>query len=377
MNHKLINTTSLESLFELIDKTIKNNFNPTLAFIYLSVSYDLEYLVKRLKRYSFLVIGSTTVGEIYADEINGVQVKDKSITCMLVDIKVDSFALKIKNIEDNSYYKTGIKLGEWSKKQFDNVALLTLTAGLAFDNESFINGIQKKVTYLFGAAAGDDNTFKDTYIFSNNKLTKSGALVVAFDQDRVEILNSRGFGWSGIGTKRVVTKSKRNIVYTIDDKPAIDFYKEYLSITEDDMPNMGADYPLEVELPDGQIVYRAAISIDEKDGSLLFYGHINEGSRVRISAPMGEMVIEEVKKSIESALEKRSQYRAELTMIFPCAAHKSLLGTQKIKEIEAAYSATKNSPLIGFYAYGEISSTDDTNAFHNETFVTVQLREKS
>ena len=377
MNHKLINTTSIQSLFKLIDETINNNFNPTLAFIYLSVEYDLKYLVKRLKHYPFLVIGSTTVGEIYADEVHGVQVKDKSITCMLVDINVDSFALNIKNVKDDNYYKTGTKLGKWAGKQFDNVALLALTAGLRFDNESFINGIQKKVTYLFGAAAGDDNTFKNTYVFSNNKLTKSGALIIAFDQDKIELVNTRGFGWSGIGTKRVVTKSNKNIVYTIDDRPAVDFYKEYLNITEDDMPSMGVNYPLEVELLNGQIVYRAAISIDETDGSLLFSGHINEGSRVRISAPIGEMVIDEVKKSIESALEKRNQYRAELTMIFPCAAHKLLLGTQKIKEIEAVYRATQNTPLIGFYAYGEISSTDGANAFHNETFVTVQLREKS
>ena len=377
MNHKLINTTSIQSLFKLIDETINNNFKPTLAFIYLSVEYDLKSLVKRLKHYPFLVIGSTTVGEIYADEVHGVQVKDKSITCMLVDINVDSFALNIKNIKDDNYYKIGTKLGKWVRKQFDNVALLALTAGLRFDNESFINGIQKKVTYLFGAAAGDDNTFKNTYVFSNNKLTKSGALIIAFDQDKIELVNTRGFGWSGIGTKRVVTKSNKNILYTIDDKSAVDFYKEYLNITEEDMPSMGVNYPLEVELLDGQIVYRAAISINETDGSLLFSGHINEGSRVRISAPVGEMVIEEVQKSIESALEKRNQYRAELTMIFPCAAHKSLLGTQKIKEIEAVYRATQNTPLIGFYAYGEISSTDDANAFHNETFVTVQLREKS
>ncbi len=377
MNHKLINSSSIKSLIKMIDDTIKNSFTPTLAFIYLSVKYDLEYLSKKLKKYPFVIVGATTVGEIYADEIHGVQVKDKSIVCMLVDFDKSTFRVNIKETKENDDYTLGLKMAQWSKKQFIHPALFILTSGLAFDNESYIKGLQTEVKHLFGASAGDDRLFKDTYVFSNKKLIRSGALVLAFNQDKIDIINSRGFGWSGIGTQRVVTKSIKNIVYTIDDKPAINFYKEYLNITEHDMPNMGVDYPLEVLLSNGQIIYRAAIHINEEEGSLLFAGHVKEGSKVRISAPIGELVIDEIENSINTVLKEKNQYAPDLTLIFPCAAHKAFLGKQSIKEIEAAYIASKSTPLIGFYAYGEISSSDSNNAFHNETFVAVQLREKS
>jgi hypothetical protein len=93
MQHKLINTYSINQLILEIDKHLKNSFSPTLAFIYTSVSYDLEQLNLRLQKYTFLIIGATTVGEIYADNLNGVNTKDKSITCMLLNINALALAL--------------------------------------------------------------------------------------------------------------------------------------------------------------------------------------------------------------------------------------------------------------------------------------------
>jgi len=376
MRHNIINTNSIEKLIEDIDNNILNNFTPTLAFIYSSVYYNIPILAKKLQKYNFFIVGASTVGEIYADN-NITEVKDETITCMLVELDKSAFALKVKNLnKSEDYYKLGVKMATWSRKQFSNPAILTITSGLYFDNDTYLKGLQTRVDYLFGAAAGDDNLFKNTYTFSQKKTTLSGALVLAIDRDKIDIVSSRGFGWSGIGTQRVVTKSIKNIVYTIDDKPAVTFYKEYLNITQDDMPGMGVDYPLEVQHLNGQVVYRAAVYINQKDGSLIFSGHVEENSKVRISAPIGEQVIEHVEKSVLNSLSEKENFKADITLVFPCAAHKNLLGSYGKKEIEAVYSASKNAPLIGFYAYGEIASSKESNAFHNETFVTVQLREK-
>ena len=377
MRHKIINTNSIGKLIERIDDNIVNNFKPTLAFVYVSVHYSIPNLVKKLEKYDFFIVGASTVGEIYADSHHSTEVKNKTITCMLVELDKSAFALKVKDVNKHEdYYKLGSKMAKWSKKHFSNPAILTITSGLHFDNDTYLKGLQTKIDYLFGAAAGDDNMFQNTYAFSGKKVTLSGALVLAIDRDKIDIISSRGFGWSGIGTERLVTKSIKNVVYTIDDKPAVNFYQEYLNITQEDMPGMGVDYPLEVQLANGQIVYRAAIHINQEDGSLVFSGHVEESSKVRISAPIGERIIEHVEESIVEALSKEDGFKADVTLIFPCAAHKNLLGSYGKKEIEAVYHATQNAPLIGFYAYGEIASTNQSNAFHNETFVTVQLREK-
>jgi hypothetical protein len=374
MKHKLISIDSIELLIKGIDETIKDDFMPTLAFVYVSVDYDIKYLVKLLSKYTFMVVGSSTAGEIYADNTVGIHTKEKSLTCMLVNMDASAFALKLKRNKDNKFFNLGKKIGTWVDNKFSNVSLLTITAGLDFDNESYVNGIQEKHKDVFGALSADDRKFKGTYVFSNKKIVKDGALALAIDKDKIDIVLSQGFGWSGIGIQRVVTKSDKNIVYTIDDKPAIEFYTEYLNITSDDMPCMGIDFPMEVISQENEIVNRAVLDIND-DGSLVCAGHVKEGSRVKISIPIGLKVIDTIIESIEKKVNS-SMFNADITLLFPCTAHKNLLGSIGVKEIEAVFNTTNRTPLIGFYTYGEFSSFYSSSAFHNETFVTIQMREK-
>jgi len=375
MEHKLIGVDSIDNLINEIDETIKQNFYPTLVFIYLSVEYDLERLLKKLKKYKFIVVGSTTVGEIYADDNYGIVMTDKKITCMLTNLNQYAFKIKMKKLKEDSPLDLGKKIGKWTNECFNNSALLTLTAGLTFDNESYINGLQKKIEFFFGAVAGDDRLLQGTYVFSNKKIISNGVLGLAIDREQIDIVASRGFGWSGIGTQSVVTKSDKNLVNTIDDKSAVEFYNNYLNIKPSEVLTKGADYPMEVLLENGQIVYRAPLSFND-DGSLLFAGHVPKGAKVRISAPIGEAVVDRVADSIRRSLLKKENYSADLVLLFPCTSHKELLGKFAINEIMVAYQITNQAPLIGFYAYGEISSSSQSNAFHNQTFVTIQFSER-
>jgi hypothetical protein len=375
MKHELISTYSIDLLIKGIDKSIHNGFLPTLAFIYVSVDHDIKYLVKQLSKYKFIIVGSSTAGEIYADKKNGVHTKEGSLTCMLTNLDSSAFALKLKKNKKNDFFNLGNKIGTWVNKKFSNASLLTITAGLDFDNESYLNGIKEEHEDIFGALAGDDRKFKETYIFSRNKMIKDGVLALAIDKDKIDILLSQGFGWSGIGIQRVVTKSEKNIVYTIDDKPAIEFYTEYLNITSNDMPSMGIDFPMEVISQEDEIVNRAVLDIND-DGSLVCAGHVKEGSRVKISIPIGLKVIDHVIESIQNIVDRVKIENPDLTLLFPCTAHKNLLGTLGVNEIEAVFNITQNRPLIGFYAYGEFSSFYSSSAFHNETFIAIQMKEK-
>jgi len=374
MKHSLISSDSIESFIEKIDDSIKNSFTPTLAFMYISIDYDIKQLVKEISKYKFIIVGSSSSGEIYADSKIGVHTKNGTLTCMLVNMDASAFSIKLKKNKDNDFVNLGRKIGKWVDEKFLNASLLTITAGLDFDNESYLKGIQSKHKDIFGGAAADDRKFKGTYVFSQNKIVRDGLLALAIDKNKIEIVPSQGFGWTGIGIQRVVTKSKKNLVYTIDDKPAIEFYTEYLNITSDDMPCMGIDFPMEVISQDGEIVNRAVVDIN-KDGSLLCAGHVKEGSRVKISIPIGLKVIDNVIESIQETLSIKN-ITSDLVLVFPCTAHNELFGSLGIEEIESVFNITKKRPLIGFYTYGEFSSFSSSSAFHNETFVTIQMREK-
>ena len=378
MKNMIISAYSIDSLLKKIETAIREGFNPSIAFIYSSIQHNIKKMVVGLEKYQFIVMGSTTVGEIFANEDLGVNEVDGTIVAMLLDINPKSFAFKFSSLEnETSYFQMGKNIGTWAKYKFENPAIITITSGLDFDNDAYAQGIiNQGVEYVFGGSAGDDMRLKETFVFSKDNFSNHGLLTLALDREKIDIVGSRAFGWIGIGKDRIVTKAEQNIVYEVDGNPAIDFYKDYLNIVDnEDIPTIGIEYPLEVTMKSGMVVYRAVLGIDEEKKALIFAGHVEEKSKIRISAPQGEGIIRYVGESIESSLEENPNFKPDIGLIFPCCSRKQVLGNLAVKEIELAYKSSK-VPLIGFYAYGEIGAFPGGDAFHNETFVTALLSEK-
>ena len=378
MKNIIVDAYSIESLLKKIDIIIKKGFKPSLTFIYSSSKHNIKKLVVGLEHYSFIVMGATTAGEIFANEKLGANEVDETIVAMLIEVNPLSIAFKFSSLEnDESYFKMGNNIGIWAKNRFKNPAIITITSGLNFDNDAYTQGIvHQNVKYIFGGSAGDDMELKETFVFSKENFSNHGIITLAIDRDKINIVGSRAFGWAGIGKERIVTKAEQNIVYEVDGKPAIDFYKDYLNISADEsIPLIGIEYPLEVTMKSGLVVYRAVLGIDEEKKALIFAGHVEEKSKVRISAPQGEAIIKHVGESITNSLGEDLDFKPEIGLVFPCCSRKQVLGNLAVKEIELAYKTAK-VPLIGFYAYGEIGAYPGGYAFHNETFVTALLSEK-
>jgi len=370
-----IQAKSIKNLIKQINEQLDNGFSPSLAFIYASPLFNIEKLAKKIAKYEFIIMGATTAGEVYANPVDGVHEFEGKIVCMLIETNLSALAMTVVEVEEDSYV-VGEHIGLWAKSYFSNVAIITLTSGLTFDNDAYTQGIVSKgVEYAFGGAAGDNFVLEETIVFSNTIVSNRGVLALAIDRSKIDILGSRAFGWGGIGKERIVTKSIKNVVYEIDDSPAINFYKRYLDITSEDMPQMGLEYPLEVTRRSGEVIYRAVLAIDEENGSLIFAGHVEEKARVRISAPRGKSIIQDVQKSTEEVLTENPHFKPELALVFPCCSRKQILGHLTHLEIEAVVKSA-NVPLIGFFAYGEIGAFPGGYGFHNETFVTVFLEEK-
>ena len=375
MKNVIIDSYSIKDLIGQINKEIQNGLNPTIAFIYTSVKHDVRKIVAELSSYNFMIFGATSVGEIFANEKLGVNEVEGSIVCMLVETNSEAFALKFTHVEKDRYFNAGEDIAIWAKSKFEDPAIITVTSGLIFDNEAYVKGIlSKDIIYAFGGVAGDDLLLKDTYVFTGDDFSKHGIVALAIDRNKIDVFGSRAFGWKGISKERIVTKADKNIVYEIDNQPAIEFYKKYLYVTNDDMPQTGIEYPLEVKLRNGHIVYRAVLGINDEDGSLIFAGHVEEKARVRISAPKGREIIQYVSESINKTLTEK-ELKPDIALVFPCCSRKQVLGSFTIKEIEAAYNAAQ-TPLVGCFVYGEIGAFPGGDGFHNETFVTAFLKEK-
>ena len=375
MKSKIINAYSIRDLIEQIDHNLEKGFQPSLSFIYTSISYDIRQLITELNKYPFFVFGATSVGEVFANKKLGANEVEESIVCMLIEVDPSAIAFKLLPVEGAEYKEVGKQVGEWAKSQFEDTTIITATGGLLFDNDAYTQGILSSgIIYTFGGAAGDDLMLEDTFVFSNKNFTNHGAVVLALDNSKIEVIGSRAFGWIGIGKEKIVTKAEGNIVYEIDNAPAVEFYANYLKSNMSRMPQIGLEYPLEVNMRNGQVSYRAVLGMNE-DGSMVFAGHVEEKSKVRMAVPQGKEIVDHVDRSIVESLEGHSEFEPEVALVFPCCSRKEVLGSFTIEEVERAFSVAK-CPLIGCFVYGEIGAFPGGYGFHNETFVTVLLREK-
>ena len=377
MKSIVLNASSIEDLIEKIDRQDITYFKPSVAFIYVSIIYDLEKLVSRLAKYPFIVVGSTTAGEISADTTIGVGTNEDSIVCMLVDIDPSAISFKLLDVVDDNYIQIGEKIALWAKKEFEEPALITISSGLSFNTERYTETILSYgIKDIYGGLSADDLKIEGTFVFSKDSVCSKGVVVLALDRSKVDIVGAVAFGWVGIGKDRIVTKSYKNIVYEIDGKPAIEFYKRYLNIDIDSMPQIGIEYPLEVKRDDGSFVRRALLDIDKSSGALIFGGDIKENNYVRLSSSEGKNMIGYVGESIQKALDENEMFTPEVSLIFSCCSRKQVLNKLVVKEVESAYEVAP-VPTVGFFSYGEICSCNGSdNIFYNETFVTVLLSER-
>jgi hypothetical protein len=379
MISKTIKASSTEAITKEIDKATADGFKPTLAIVFLSIKQDREAISKLFDDKGIQIFGATTSGEF----ING-DIEEGSIVIMLLDMNPKYFKLVFLETGERTTYENAKQMGVEGKNAFKNPAFIIASGWLHIDGEKIIEGITEgfgnEVT-VFGGMAGDDLAMQGPLVFTNEKSAVNGLLALIVDEDKIEINGIATCGWKPIGTTKTVTKSEGNIVYTIDNKPALDMVMKYLGLDidldsgNDVLTNIGAYYPLQLERENVTPVMRTAMWGNKEDRSLICAGTVPQGSKVRFSLPPDfdaiEQVIDECKE-----VKKERQQEADALIMFSCISrHLSfgILMTEEIEQVKQVWDA----PMVGFFSYGEFGkSRTGKHEFHNNTCCVVALKEK-
>jgi hypothetical protein len=107
---------------------------------------------------------------------------------------------------------------------------------------------------------------KKNFFLPNEKINDSALVALIIDEDKIDVRGIATCGWKAIGTTKTVTKSESNIVYTIDDKPALDMLMNYLGVEIKQEGNKEIVtflsswyYPLQVDRENADPVIRTAM----------------------------------------------------------------------------------------------------------------------
>ncbi|MFH0967445.1 MAG: FIST N-terminal domain-containing protein [Methanobacteriota archaeon] len=350
--------------------------SPTLGIIFSSVSLGIPELAERLERCRFPIIGCSSAGEILNGGGTNPLSELTAVGC-LIDLNPDSFKTRIFERMEKTPSSLGEKIGRWGSDQFKDPVFFILISGLTNDGEAVIKGIEQVFSsppQIFGGVAADDGKFEETFVFSNNCISSDGVAAIVFDGSVFNFFNLITSGWRGVGAEKIITKSEGNIVYFIDNRPAIEFYTDYLNLKEEDIPHLSVDFPLIVRRVDDSVVIRTPLAVDKEHHGLVFAGSVPQGSAVTFSSSPGRETIQNSVCDINQCSDQVKD--ADLVLLISCMARYQATGGFVIDEINAAIDIGP-APLVGFFSYGEIGNNELGRCeFNNETFSLVAITEK-
>jgi hypothetical protein len=379
MQAKTIKGDSTGAIESALRESLSDGYKATLAIVFISVKLDRESVCELLHKEGIQIFGSTTSGEFISSEIG-----EGGIAIMLLDINPDYFTVTFQETGSHAVYESAKQFGADGKNTFAHPAFIIASGWLHTDGEEIIKGIEDGFdgeVPIFGGMAGDDLALREPIVFTYGKSSTTGIVAIIIDRDKIDITGIATCGWKPIGITKTITRSVGNIVYTIDDKPALDLVIKYLGlnldneISESMVVNLGAYYPLQLEREDAPPVMRTAMLGNKEDRSLICAGTVPQGAKVRFSLPPDFDAIDTV---IDECVElKTDDYNeADAVIMFSCISRYLSFGVMTSEEIERVINVW-NAPFIGFFCYGEFGkSKRGKHEFHNNTCCVVALKEK-
>ncbi|HRD57711.1 MAG TPA: FIST N-terminal domain-containing protein [Ferruginibacter sp.] len=382
MKAKSIKGKSIEIIKEELENSMADGFRPTLAIVFISVKQNREVVCHLLNQKDIQIFGVTTAGEFIDGDI-----EKESIAMMLLDMNPAYFKIAFVETSKQVAFDDAKKLGVTGKKIFTNPAFIICTGGIDLGGEQVVEGITQsggtingEVT-LFGAKAGDDLALEATYVFTNNKNSANALLALIVNEDKIDVRGIATCGWNAIGTTKTVTKSEDNIIYTIDDKPALDMLMSFLGV---DIKQEGDKeivtflsswyYPLQMERENAEPVIRTAMFANKENRSLICSGNVPLGSKIKFALPPDFDSMDKVVADCKT-IKNNEHQQADALIMFSCVSRYLSFGIAMREEIDGVQNIW-NAPMVGFFTYGEFGkSKTGRNEYHNNACCLVTLKE--
>jgi hypothetical protein len=385
MKSKSIYGNSAGEIEKALNECMAKGFKPTLAIAFISIKQDRKLICKFFEEKGVQIFGATSCGEF----TEGHQSEGAS-AILLLDINPDYFSILFEDLRDRNLAETSRELARKALKKFKNPGFILCTTGLSeegelLDGEMIIRNIEDIIgpeVNITGGMAGDDWSFTGSYIFTSGFETKLGISSLVFDLDKVSLQGMAISGWKPIGISRTITKCEGTMLYTIDDKPALDMYLKYLGESYDDskqkyhlFENVAVHYPFLVERESGGSMMATPMSVDQEQKALICDVPLRQGAKLSFTMPPDFDFVEEVLEKARE-LKERSNTSGEALLVFSCAGRVSALGPLANLENEGLAEVWK-APMAGFYTYGEFGrALNERQEFHSTTNSWVVIKEK-
>src|SRR6266498_938026 len=321
-------------------------------------------------------LGCSTAGEIY-----GTEVTDETLVATAIAFEhtqLHGVSLKLSDVSDS--FQAGERLAK-SLPHESLVHVLVFSDGQNVNGSELVAGLTQHLppgVTLTGGLAGDGDRFQETLVLWDGPPEPNIIAVLGLYGDRIKVGFGSLGGWDAFGPERVVTRSASNILYELDEQPALGLYKKYLGEYAKDLPASGLLFPLSLRTPEAEHVVRTILGINEAEQSLRFAGDIPQGWRAQLMKANFDRLIDGAVGAAQTSSAALGTTSPQLALLVSCVGRKLVLKQRIEEEVEGVQDVLgQGTILAGFYSYGEISPFTPSAKceLHNQTMTITTLSE--
>lgn len=325
------------------------------------------------------IAGCSTAGEVY-----GHTLRDGGFSVAVACFESTTLRSASAAVKDSSdSFEAGIQLARVVAAP-DLRAVLVISDGINVNGSALVRGLESKLPsrpVVLGGLAGDGDRFDETWVIVEGEAQPGYVMAVGLYGEAIRVGHGSQGGWDAFGPQRIVTRSDGNILYELDGKPALELYKHYLGDLVADLPASALLFPLALrERPErGSSLVRTILAVDDDKNSMTFAGDIPEGWTVQLMRATFDRLIEGASLAGRETACSTDGHGPYLGFAVSCVGRRLVLGERAEDELEAVCEELpRDTQLVGFYSYGEISPHASGRCeLHNQTMTVATIGEST
>jgi hypothetical protein len=371
------------------EKALKNAGieTPDFVFMFASTGHDQRSLLKAVREATgnAPLSGCSAEGTIAGDEADESNFSVAVMTIASDELRFrHGFAIGLK--EDSGGAGRSIAEAIQAEIRADTLGLFVFPDGLTVNDDRFLAEIEGNLRLdqplpIWGGAAGDNLSWKQTYQYCDDMVVSDGAAYVLLS-GQAQYACALSHGCIPIGLERKVTRCEGNVVYEIDGKPVLEVIKEYLAdrALADNWPEYVITLALCFKAPgyieDEEFIVRGMPSVDETTGSVTIQTEVSEGASVWMSSRDQEKIFAGLNQIAGRVKAQLGTNKPKFVFQFDCVGRGKLMfrDQEKMRNLETLQQTIGfDVPWLGFYTYAEIGPVGMHNCHHNYSAVVLAI----
>lgn len=318
------------------------------------------------------IIGCSSAGNVL-----GVEISDGDIVATAIKLEHSKVLLTSVDIEPGQHAREmGMhlmaKLGDPELRH-----VIIFSDGLLVNNNELTKGLNQAGVSVTGGLASDGERFGKTWVMADAPAKTAHIAALGFYGD-VTIKSGCFAGCEELCAERIITKSKGNVLYEIEGRPALGLYKQCLGEQANNLPASGLRFPLSIQATKAdKPVIRALLAVDEVAQSLIFAGDMPQGHLCKLMHANLDNTFDSAKLAAESA-QPTNREAAGLCLLVSCLGRRLVMGKMAEDELDIVQEQLGAETYItGFYSYGELAPLSNVMhcQLHNQTITLTTIYE--